>query len=73
MAKISLQTQLASMDAVIELLRRYQLPSRSQCELLANHIGEQRDHLAAEIAKHNHAAENRYRTRFRERMIGGGD
>lgn len=69
MAKISLQTQLASMDAVIQILRRRQLPTASQCELLANHLGEQRDHLALTLAKENQSAENRYRTRFRARML----
>lgn len=59
MSRVSLQTQLAAIDAVIHALRRYQLPPRSQAELLAEQLGPQRDHLAREIAEHNHAAENR--------------
>lgn len=68
MSRFSLQTQLAAIDAVIHALRRYQLPPRSQAELLAEQLGPQRDHLAREIAEHNHAAENRARSRERDRL-----
>lgn len=68
MAKVSLQSQLAAIDAVIHALRRYQLPPRSQAEMLAEQLGPQRDHLAREISEHNQAAENRARSRERERM-----
>lgn len=70
MAKISLQSQLAALDAVIHILRRYQLPPRSQAELLAEQLGPQRDHLSREIAEYNHAAENRARSRERDRLRG---
>ena len=70
MAKISLQSQLAALDAVIHALRRYQLPPRSQAEMLADYLGPQRDFLSREIAEFNHAAENRARSRRRERLRG---
>lgn len=68
MAKVSLQTQLAALDAVILILRRHQLPPRSQAELLAEQLAPQRDHLSRELAEFLHNADNRHRTRMRERL-----
>ena len=73
MAKISLQSQLAALDAVIHILRRYQLTPRSQAELLAEQLGPQRDHLSREIAEYNHAATaagGGARSRERDRLRG---
>jgi len=71
----TLQEQVAAIDAAIEAFRRYQLPPRGQAEAIAELLGVQRDHLAGEIARHNQNAENRYRTRQRERArvrLNGG-
>lgn len=67
MSRVSLQTQLAALDAVIQILRRYQLPPRSQAELLAEQIGPQRDYLAKQISEFNQQARNRSMTKLRNR------
>lgn len=68
MARISLQTQLAALDAAIHILRRYQLPPRSQADLIAEQLGPQRDYVAEQIANFNKQAENRSRSKMRERL-----
>lgn len=73
MAKLSLQSQLAALDQAIFILRRYQLPPRSQADFLADQLAPQRDHLAQTLADYNHAAENRFRTRQRDRLREGLD
>jgi hypothetical protein len=68
MARISLQTQLAAIDAAIHILRRYQLPPRSQADLIAEQLGSQRDHVAEKLSEFNKQAENRSRSKMRERL-----
>lgn len=70
MARYSLQTQLAALDAAIHILRRHQLPPRSQAELIAEQLGSQRDYVAGQIAEFNKQAENRFRSKLRERLRG---
>lgn len=68
MARVSLQTQLAALDAAIHILRRYQLPPRSQADLIAEQLGPQRDYVAEQISNFNKQAENRSRSKMRERL-----
>jgi hypothetical protein len=49
-------------------LRRYQLPPRSQADLIAEQLGSQRDHVAEKLSEFNKQAENRSRSKMRERL-----
>lgn len=68
MARVSLQTQLSALDAAIHILRRYQLPPKSQADLIAEQLGPQRDYVAEQISNFNKQAENRARSKMRERL-----